>query len=205
MRRFSVRQGRRVLGLGLAVAAVSALAACGSIDSMVDKVTGGGRPDPAPQPVQTLTPEQQRELSIVAAQQSCPPIEVRGDTHVLTVYARGQEGDPSGLRYQATMRQWARECFHSGEMVAIKVGLAGRVVAGPAGVDGPVELPVRIAVTNSDNAAIQSELVPVTVTLSETDKTEGWSTVVDGLINVSALEARKVYIGFDDEAAKKRR
>ena len=187
---------------GMVVAGLLALSGCGAVDKLSGGAgsvlsgdfsggkLGAGKPKIDP--------------SIFAVQKFCPPIEVRGDAHVLTVYARGQEEDPGGLRYQATIRKWARECTHTGDTVTIKVGLVGRVVAGPAGVDGPLRLPVRIAVTDGEKAVLASELVPVVASLSDSDRTEPWSLVID-TISVPAASARKIYVGFDADARGKRR
>ncbi|AXS39505.1 hypothetical protein D1F64_04865 [Breoghania sp. L-A4] len=194
-------RGRAAARAG-ALAGLLLLGACGSSDGPPGAgnpfLTGdfsGGKIAEENKPV---------DPTLFERQKFCPQVEVRGDSHLLTVYARGQEDDPSGLRYQATIREWARECFHSGDMVTIKVGVIGRVVSGPAGVDGAVDLPLRIAVTGDEDAVLASELVPVAVAMTAASGTQAWNTVVDS-ITVPAAGASRIYIGFDEEAGRKRR
>ncbi len=192
----------RAAARAAALAGVLLLGACGSSDG----------PSGASNPFLTgdfsggKIAEQTKQVdpSLFEKQKFCPQIELRGDSHVLPVYARGQEGDPGGMRYQATIREWARECIHSGDTMTIKVGVIGRVVTGPAGVEGAVELPLRIAVTGDEDAVLASELVPVTVAMSSASGTQGWNIVVD-TITVPAADATRIYIGFDEEAGRKRR
>lgn len=207
MRRNVLRPGIRprfAMGFAMSglVAAGLLLTGCSAVDSMSggagSVLSGdftGGQDDPN---IPKVDP------SIFAVQKYCPPIEVRGDAHVIDVYARNQEGDPEGLRYQATLRKWARECTHSGDTMTIKVGMVGRLVAGPAGIDGPVKLPLRIVVTGTEKDVIASELFAIEASVTAADQTEPWSTVID-TITVPAAGAAKIYIGFDDKTAGKRR
>jgi hypothetical protein len=195
-----VAMGRVAMG-GLAVAGLLLMAGCSAVDKVSE---GAGSILSGDFTGKTEAEKRKVDPSIFAVQKFCPTISVRGDGHVISAYARGQEGDPSGLRYQATIRKWARECIHSGDNVTIKVGIVGRVVGGPAGVDGPIKLPVRIAVMGKDDVVLASELAPVEVNLSEADRTEPWSTVND-TITVPAADATKIYIGFDEGKASGRR
>ncbi len=193
---------RRVAMGGIAAISLLLIAGC----SAVDNVSNGAGSSIMSGDFSGKSGDEKPKVdqSLFAVQKFCPTISVRGDAHVTSVYARGQEGRTNGLRYQATIRKWARECTHSGDTVTIKVGIIGRLVAGPAGIDGPIKLPVRIAVMADEDNVLTSELVPIEVTLSETDMTEPWSTVID-TITVPAAQASKIYIGFDDGKGKKRR
>ncbi|PTW62246.1 hypothetical protein C8N35_101286 [Breoghania corrubedonensis] len=187
---------------------VAALAGCGSIS----KLTGGSDSSASPSGGDSFTKTfvsgggttgPDVDPSVFAAQSYCPPIEVRADTYILAVYERGKQDQPEGLKYQGTIRKYARECDRvgNGEM-AIKVGVSGRVVAGPAPTKGPVVLPVRIAVTGADNKVLASQLIPVEVGLAESDGSAGWSRVIDD-IRVPIEGATKVYVGFDTKEAKR--
>ena len=49
-------------------------------------------------------------------------------------------------RYQVTIGQTARECAALGGVMTMKVGVQGRVLLGPAGGPGRVDMPLRMAV-----------------------------------------------------------
>ncbi|WP_321499152.1 hypothetical protein [Breoghania sp.] len=183
----------RMVGALSGALCLGALAGCGSF-GVSDKaesvgktfVSGGG------------TTESPIDPSIFASQAYCPPIEVRADTYILKAYARGKQDDPDGLQYQATIRKYARECNRVGDNeMTIKVGVSGRVVAGPAPTRGPVVLPLRIAVTSDDNKVLASQLVPVEIGLAEAGGSAAWTRVVED-VRVPIEGASRVYVGFDN-------
>ncbi len=75
----------------------------------------------------------------------CPPIDVRQGASTYTVYGAGGQA-ATNVRYQGTIADTARECGFLGPNVTMKVGLQGRVIVGPAGGPGRVDVPLRIAV-----------------------------------------------------------
>ena len=200
-----LRMSGRFLAALTGALCVAALAGCGSIqkltggsgsagasggDTLNKFVSGGGTTGPDVDP------------SVFAAQGFCPPIEVRADTYILAVYERGKQDQPEGLKYQGTIRKYARECntVGNGEM-SIKVGVSGRAVAGPAPTSGPVVLPLRVAVTGADDKVLASQLIPVEVGLTESGGSAGWTRVIDD-IRVPVEGATKIYVGFDTKDAK---
>ena len=50
------------------------------------------------------------------------------------------------LRYQVSIIRTARECHLAGNVMTMKVGIEGRIIIGPAGGPGEVDVPLRIAV-----------------------------------------------------------
>ena len=77
----------------------------------------------------------------------CPPVEIRPGTETLIVYERGHDQDPAYIRFQGSITKTARECHTIGaDTLTIKVGIAGRLTAGPKGGAGNFALPLRIAV-----------------------------------------------------------
>ena len=50
------------------------------------------------------------------------------------------------LRYQATITRTARDCTQNGDQITARIGIQGRVIAGPAGTPPTVEIPLRVAV-----------------------------------------------------------
>ena len=49
-------------------------------------------------------------------------------------------------RYQVSIAQTARECAPLGGVMTMKVGVEGRVLLGPAGGPGQIDVPLRMAV-----------------------------------------------------------
>lgn len=80
----------------------------------------------------------------------CPGIEVRSGAATLMIGNKPGEGEPAAmdLRYQGTIIRTARECQVNAGVMTMKVGIEGRVITGPAGGPGTVDLPIRIAVVH---------------------------------------------------------
>ena len=58
----------------------------------------------------------------------------------------GEEPTALDLRYQVTIVRTARECHVNSGIMTMKVGVEGRVITGPAGGAGTVNVPIRLAV-----------------------------------------------------------
>jgi hypothetical protein len=113
------------------------------------------------------------------------------------------------LKYQGSFVRQARECSVVEGNMVIKVGIEGRVVVGPAGGPGPVNVPLRFAVvqeTPSGMRAITTKfvIVPVNVTA---DGNTLFTYVEEGLTfpvpsPISMLDEYVVYVGFDPVSAE---
>ena len=66
----------------------------------------------------------------------------------LMIGSKPGEAEPSALdlRYQVTIVRTARECQVNSGIMTMKVGVEGRVITGPAGGPGTVNVPIRLAV-----------------------------------------------------------
>src|SRR6266849_1297917 len=76
---------------------------------------------------------------------NCPSVEYRIGAATMAVNSPGTENAALGLRYQASFVQTARECILRGNDLAIKIGVQGRIVVGPAGGPGQINIPLRYA------------------------------------------------------------
>ena len=77
----------------------------------------------------------------------CPPCRSGPAPSRSTIYERNHEDDPNFVRFQASITETARECHTTGtDTLTIKVGIAGRLIAGPKGGAGKFTLPLRVAV-----------------------------------------------------------
>ncbi|MEO3386092.1 hypothetical protein [Mesorhizobium sp. CAU 1741] len=127
----------RLTGLALAACMV-ALAGCQSGDSIgALRIPGTGGPAQAPAADESITVE---ELTGY-----CPTVTLADTESVYDSFARGGDGDASKLLFRASLTDATRACRFSTQL-GMTIALAGRVVPGPAGSTGPVQLPVRITI-----------------------------------------------------------
>ena len=141
----------------------------------------------------------------------CPPIQVRTGAATLMIGGGGKPDEPAALnlRYQGSIIRYARECHINAGVMTMRVGIEGRVITGPAGGPGKVDVPLRIAVVQEGVApkAIASKftLVPVEMT-SAVDRVT-FTHIEEGVTfpvpsPPGLLDAYVVYIGFDTLAAQ---
>jgi len=96
----------------------------------------------------------------------CPRLDVVPGQAAYTLYARGKEGDPASVRYQADFTQRARECNELGIEAGIRMAVTGRLLQGPAGSPGgSVDVPIRFTILDDDNKVVTSHLARVKVTI----------------------------------------
>ncbi|MBL8589687.1 MAG: hypothetical protein JNK46_14245 [Methylobacteriaceae bacterium] len=92
---------------------------------------------------------------------SCPEVEVLDGGGALRVGGPG-----AGVRHQFSMGEVVRECQLQGGQIAIRVGLDGNLLIGPAGGPGSFSAPVRIAIRReSDQAIVASRVHRVAATV----------------------------------------
>jgi hypothetical protein len=142
-----------------------------------------------------------------ATEIECPVVEIRSGTSTLSVNAAGAEG-ATALRYQATLGRTARECTSNAGTLSIKVGIQGRVILGPGGGPGQLDLPLRYAVVKEgpEPKTIISKLNRVAVTIPPEQGNVPFTHVEEALSMPlppqTELDAYVIYIGFDPQGAK---
>jgi hypothetical protein len=89
----------------------------------------------------------------------CPGVQVRNGASTLIIGSKPGQAEPAALdiRYQGSLIRTARECHVANGVMTMKVGIEGRVITGPAGGPGTVDVPLRIAV-------VQEGVAPKTIT-----------------------------------------
>lgn len=187
----------RALPGGLGLGAMLFLSACASGDSTPASI-GSRLFDRGGQPQQAAAGAPQVDQSYFAAVAQCPAVEIRTGTESMTVYDRGDEV-PANVRWQASIRETARECRQAGGVITIKVGVAGRVAAGPKGREGQVKVPVRIALTLNDDQVAFSKLYDIPVTLSPPSIAGDFTHVEDTISVPVPADGQRlhIYVGFD--------
>jgi hypothetical protein len=121
------------------------------------------------------------------------------------------EGEPSALalRYQVTIIRTARECQDTAVVMTMKVGIEGRVITGPAGGPGTVDVPLRLAVVQEgiNPKTILSKFVREQVTIANAVDRVTF-THIDPEISfpmpqpAAHIDAYVVYVGFDPLGAQ---
>jgi hypothetical protein len=71
---------------------------------------------------------------------------VRQGAATLAITDPKAEAGPMTTRYQVSIADTARECAALGGVMTMKVGVEGRVLLGPAGGPGQIDIPLRMAV-----------------------------------------------------------
>jgi len=141
--------------------------------------------------------------------QDCPVADIRSGASTLPINAAsGDAATPSTLRYQATIARLARECVVRGTSMTIKVGVQGRVVVGPAGGPGQIEVPLRYALVQEgpEPKTILTKFYKFPVTIAEGQTNVPFLHVEEDItFNVPgrpALDNYVVYVGFDPVSGK---
>jgi hypothetical protein len=144
----------------------------------------------------------------------CPLIDIRQGASTLTIGRTGNGDDSTNngamaVKYQGTFVRAARECAAVGTTMVMKIGVEGRIIIGPAGGPGQIEVPLRIAVVKETPAGTQPIVtkftrIPVTVA-SDTDNPT-FTHIEEGVTfpmpSSADIDNYIVYIGFDPLAAQ---
>lgn len=135
----------------------------------------------------------------------CPEILVLDGTAAHRVY-NGAESNEN-LRYQYSIADVARECIHQGDQIAMKIGVAGQVLLGPAGTPGAFTVPIRIAIVReSDNAPVVSKLYTASVNVIPGQTEAPYTLVTEPLlapfIQSHTAEDYAIKVGIDAEGQK---
>ncbi|MBV8794399.1 MAG: hypothetical protein JO136_05625 [Hyphomicrobiales bacterium] len=115
-------------------------------DPNAEGVNLGAAPDPKQVVVQpTARPSDKLKVLPVAAQDiNCPDVTIADSGAALRVGG----ADNASVRYQFNIADTARQCDPAGPgQAAIRIGVKGQVVIGPAGSAGTFSAPVKITVT----------------------------------------------------------
>jgi hypothetical protein len=158
-----------LLRIALFSTALGVLAGCSTVggffanrDPNADALNLGANPRPtAGQP--GANPSEKPILLPVASQDiNCPEVDIADGGAALRV------GGPENAKvsYQFNIGETARECDPAGPgQAALKIGVSGEVVIGPAGAAGTFNAPLKITVTrDSDKTQVFSQTYQVAAT-----------------------------------------
>jgi len=143
--------------------------------------------------------------SPVDNEQSCPPVSIRAGASTYAVAEPGKQAVGNDLRYQATITRTARDCKQNGDQITARIGILGRVIAGPAGNPTTVEIPLRVAVVQGgmQEKTIATKVYRNTVSMNE-EGSVPFSLVAEDVVYPvppgATGDSYIFYIGFDPQA-----
>ncbi len=205
----------RALRLAAVVAGTLVLSACG-ISQITSGLGGGvfGSSEDEPQEADwsaSITEEGMLEaarsdssgrIDASGPASGCPRFKIwPADRHV-TVYEPGRVGERLAMRHRGSITKVARECEIDGQRVSVKYGFAGRVLMGPRGEDGLVDVPVNLYLTRADGSRIRSERLTVEVELRRENPVDYFSVVRTISFEAepgTAPSSYKLFVAFDRE------
>ena len=161
---------------------------------------GGKSDEPAESAPAVVSPEPETDLT-------CPPVSIRAGASTYAVAMPGKQPVGNDVRFQATITRTARSCTKTGDQIIARIGIQGRVIAGPAGAPATVDIPLRVAVVQGgvQEKTIATKAYQTNVSMSE-DGSEPFTLVVEDLVypvpTGAAGDAYIFYIGFDPQALK---
>src|SRR3984893_11474329 len=160
----------------------------------------GGKPDAPAQ--QSAAPTEPSEAQV---EDNCPPVTIRAGASTYAVGASGKAATGNDVRFQATITKTARDCTKANGEITARIGIQGRVIAGPAGAPASVEIPLRVAVVQGgvSEKVIATKPYRTTVAMSE-DRNVPFTLVADDLVYPippgTTGDQYIFYIGFDPQA-----
>ncbi len=140
---------------------------------------------------------------------NCPRVEVRTGASTLTIGPTGDKAAMS-LKYQGTFSRAARECAVVDGNMVMKIGVQGRVIVGPAGGPGQVDVPLRFAVvqeTPGGSTPIATKFIRLPVMIGPNDGNVPFTHIEDAIsfplpAPTTLLDDYVAYVGFDPLTAE---
>ena len=192
----SLFERRKLAGIA-AAGFILAVSGCQSGDTL-GALNLGGRANAQPAAAPNTRVTQQELLAY------CPSVALRSDGAVHTTYQRNAVDDPSAVIYQASISDTTRSCTYQGGIMSMTIAVAGRVVPGPQGSAGQVNLPLRVTVFR-DTEQIQSDVKMHQVNVTDI---AGATQFVfnDSSISMPNPTGRniRVLVGFDETSNARR-
>jgi hypothetical protein len=183
--------------LAIGCGMVASPASSQSIGDRFKGLFGGKSEEPAPA---VVSPEPETDLS-------CPPVSIRAGASTYAVAAQGKQAVGNDVRFQATITRTARQCTKNGDQIVARIGIQGRVIAGPSGAPSTVDIPLRVAVVQGgvQEKTIATKAYQTAVSMSE-HGSEPFTLVAEDLVypvpSGATADAYIFYIGFDPQSLK---
>jgi hypothetical protein len=146
------------------------------------------------------------ESANTAAEVDCPGVTVRQGASTLSITQPGADASPMTTRYQVSIAQTARECAPLGGVMTMKVGVEGRVLLGPAGGPGQIDVPLRMAVVQEgpNPKTVVSKFYKLAVAIPPGQTSVPFVHVEQDLTfptpRAADFDNYVVYVGFDPQS-----
>lgn len=143
------------------------------------------------------------------ADADCPGIDIRSGAATYAVGPKGTDDvTPTTLRYQADIAKTARECSVANGSMTVKVGVQGRIILGPTGGPGQIDVPMRLALVQEgvEPKTIWTKFYRIGVTIPAGQTNVPFVQIEDNMTfpmpKQAELDAYVIYVGFDPGADK---
>jgi hypothetical protein len=202
------RGGRRAAALIASAALVSGCSSASSViesyettpswGSRISSFFSGAKPGVSQPASPTLS----------APEVECPGVDIRAGASTLNIAVKSDQATAGDLRYQLSFGQTARECRVQDGTMSIKVGVQGRIILGPFGAPGPVDVPLRYAVVREgpEPRTIVTKFKRTGATIPSGQTHIQFVDIEEGLSfplpPAAELGAYVVYVGFDEVGDK---
>jgi hypothetical protein len=191
--------------IGLGCSMLAAPAASQSLSDRFKSLFGvkSGESEKPAAPAEGQSPNQGQNTSDL----TCPPVAIRAGASTYAVAAPGKQPIGNDLKFQATITKTARECSINGGEITARIGIQGRIIAGPAGAPPSVQVPLRVAVVQGgvSEKTIATKAYQTTVNMTDSGS-EPFTLVAEDLtypVPPGAVgDSYIFYIGFDPQALK---
>jgi hypothetical protein len=133
---------------------------------------GGGGGGPTATASTEPTAEGQIDVRRYLGPNYCPELRILDGAELLRRYERGREGDAAYVIWQASFGDTARECLYNPDgSLTLKIGVSGRIIAGPKSDGGDVSVPFKIAVVKFKESTLATQGFTVAANLSQSGST----------------------------------
>jgi hypothetical protein len=146
-----------------------------------------------------------------APEVECPGVDIRPGASTLNIAVKSDQATAGDLRYQLSFGQTARECRVQDGNMSIKVGVQGRIILGPFGAPGSIDVPLRYAVVREgpEPRTIVTKFKRTGATIAPGQTHVQFVDIEEGvtfpLPSAAELAAYVVYVGFDEIGDKNER
>jgi len=128
----------------------------------------------------------------------CPPVSLRSGTASYNSYAGKAKDDASRMVYQASIADVTRSCSYDNDNIGVTVAVAGRVVPGPQGKAGTINMPIRVAVVQGDKT-IYSKLHKHPVQIGDTAGATQFVFTDPGVVIPGPVDRTiQIFAGYDE-------
>lgn len=194
--------GDRRVNLFAPLAAI-ALAVAGCSSTGGDGSSFGERFNRAMASGSTTAPAPVSTTGAAANLDTCPNVDIRQGAGTIAINTNARDPQAMQLRYQISVAQTARECANIAGNLQIKVGVQGRVVLGPAGGPGTIEVPVRYALVEEgpQPKTLYTKLYRVPVTIADGQPNAAFTHIEEAMSvpmpSPGVFDRYVIYVGFD--------